>query len=103
MSLPGSRYVRPAASAAAPPPVEPPGVRAREAGGDDRVARGDVVLERRRACRRPDARDLERVLHGARHTVERPPPVTPSARLVGRAGSREREPARPTRRALGVT
>src|SRR5439155_1750730 len=53
-------------------------------------ARGDVVLERRRACRRPDARDLERVLHGARHTVERPPPVTPSARLVGRAGSRER-------------
>src|SRR5438128_3011583 len=57
--------------------------------GPSGVAR-DVVLERRRACRRPDARDLERVLHSARHTVERPPPVTPSARLVGRASSRER-------------
>src|SRR5438093_378345 len=70
--------------------AENDGARAPEAGGDDRIARGDVVLERRRACRRPDARDLERVLHGARHAVERPPPVTPSARLVGRAGSRER-------------
>src|SRR6266704_525084 len=32
MSLPGSRYVSPAASAAAPPPVEPPGVRRRSHG-----------------------------------------------------------------------
>jgi len=70
--------------------AEDDGARAAEAGDDDRVACGDVALERRQACGRRDAGDLERVLHGARHAVEGSPPLAPGARLVGRPRSRER-------------
>ena len=113
--------VRPAASAAAEPPDEPPGVRDRSHGllvdavdlvvalpvgevqrhvglaeqGDagidhalrhQRVLLGDVVLEGGIAPGRGQARDVERLLDGHRHAVQRPQLLPRLDRLVGRPG-----------------
>src|SRR5207247_256309 len=57
----------------------------------DRGVPGRHVLGQRADARRGlDAGRLERVLHGARHAVQRPPPLAPRTGLVGGARSRER-------------
>jgi hypothetical protein len=54
------------------------------------VARRDMTGQRRGSRRRPHTGDLVRVLDGARHAVERPPPLAPGACFVRRPRPGER-------------